>query len=75
MVVPGVTREAVLTDGAIVSLSSFAGAVHEPAHWTAFLHRDHQVARAEQQLTGPVRGLSTEAVKTSDVRDHTVPAC
>jgi hypothetical protein len=40
----------------------------------AFLHRDGQVARAEQQLRDMIQALLTEATTTGDVRDDVAPS-
>jgi AcrR family transcriptional regulator len=39
----------------------------------AFLHRDHQVAQAQQQLHGMIRDLLAEAAETGVVRDDVAP--
>ena len=39
----------------------------------AFLHRDHQLDQAEQQLRGIVRELLAEAASSGDIRDDIAP--
>jgi hypothetical protein len=39
----------------------------------AFLHRDEQVARAQQQLRDMIRDLLTEGAEAGDVRDDVAP--
>jgi AcrR family transcriptional regulator len=39
----------------------------------AFLHRDEQVARAQQQLRDMIRDLLTKGAETGDVRDDVAP--
>jgi hypothetical protein len=46
---------------------------HRNTELGAFLHRDGQVARAEQQLRGMIRDLLTEGVRNGDVRDDVPP--
>lgn len=42
---------------------------HHDSELRAFLHRDEQVVRAQQQLRGMVRDLLTEAAGAGDIRD------
>jgi len=42
---------------------------HHDTELAAFLHRDDQVARAQQQLRDMIRDLLTEAAEPGDVRD------
>jgi len=46
---------------------------HHNAELAAFLHRDQQLARAQQQLRHFIRDLLTAAAKTRDVRDDVAP--
>lgn len=46
---------------------------HHDTELAAFLHRDRQVPRAEQQLRKMVTALLTEAVRAGDVRDDVTP--
>ncbi len=57
---------AVLEAYALISHESHG---HHGTELAAFLHRDEQVARAQQQLRDMIRGLLTEAAETGDVRD------
>jgi AcrR family transcriptional regulator len=67
---PGQRLKAVLDAYALISHESHG---HRDTELGAFLHRDGQVARAEQQLHGMIRELLTEAAKTGDVRDDVAP--
>jgi AcrR family transcriptional regulator len=62
--------EAVLEAYALISHESQR---HHDTELAAFLHRDEQVARAQQQLRDMIRDLLTEAAKTGDVRDDVAP--
>jgi hypothetical protein len=46
---------------------------HHDTELAAFLHRDEQVARAQQHLLDMIRDLLTEAAKTGDLRDDVAP--
>src|SRR5215210_883595 len=46
---------------------------HHDTELAAFLHRDEQVARAQQYLRDMIRDVLTEATETGDVRDDVVP--
>jgi AcrR family transcriptional regulator len=62
--------QAVLEAYALISHESHG---HRNSELAAFLHRDGQVARAEQQLRGMIRDLLTEGARTGDVRDDVAP--
>ena len=60
-------------------LEAYAGIAHESrkhhdSELAAFLHRDEQVVRAQQQLRNMIRDLLTEAAKTGDIRRDVAPA-
>jgi AcrR family transcriptional regulator len=63
--------EAVLEAYALITHESHG---HHDAELAAFLHRDEQVAQAEQQLRSMVRDLLTDAAATGDVRDDVTPS-
>jgi AcrR family transcriptional regulator len=67
---PGERLEAVLEAYALISHDSHG---HHGAEMTAFLHRDEQVDRAQQQLRRMVRELLTETAATGDVRGDVAP--
>jgi AcrR family transcriptional regulator len=46
---------------------------HHDTELMAFLHRDEQVARAQQQLRDMLEDLLTEGAQTGDVRDDVAP--
>jgi AcrR family transcriptional regulator len=46
---------------------------HHDSQLVAFLHRDEQVARAQQQLRHMIRDLLTEAAAAGDLRDDVAP--
>ncbi len=46
---------------------------HHDPELAAFLHREEQVANAQQQLHGLIRDLLTEAAATSELRDDVAP--
>jgi AcrR family transcriptional regulator len=46
---------------------------HHNAEFAAFLHRDEQVPRAQQQLRNMIRDLLAEGAETGDVRDDVAP--
>jgi len=62
--------EAVLEAFALIS-HQFHG--HLNRELAAFLHRDEQVVRAQQQLRDLVRELLTEGAQTGDIRDDVAP--
>jgi AcrR family transcriptional regulator len=66
----GERLEAVLEAYALISHESHG---HYDTELAAFLHRDEQVARAQQQLRDMIRDLLTEGAETGDVRDDVVP--
>ena len=67
---PGERLEAVLQAYALIAHESHA---HRHTELAAALHRNEQVARAQQQLRDMIRDLLTEAAKTGDVRDDVSP--
>jgi AcrR family transcriptional regulator len=46
---------------------------HHDSELAAFLHRDQQVASAQQQLRALIRDLLTEAAATGELRDDVAP--
>jgi AcrR family transcriptional regulator len=66
----GERLEAVLEAYALISRESHR---HHDTELAAFLHRDEQVARAQQQLRNMIRDLLTEGEKTGDLRDDVPP--
>jgi len=62
--------EAVLEAYALISHESHG---HHDTELAAFLHRDEQVGRAQQQLRDMIRDLLTEGAETGDVRDDVAP--
>jgi AcrR family transcriptional regulator len=62
--------EAVLEAYALISHESHG---HHNRELAAFLHRDDQVARAQQQLRDMIRDLLTDGAKTGDLRDDVPP--
>lgn len=46
---------------------------HKDSDLAAFLHRDHQVARAHQQVHRMIRDMLVDAVETGDVRSDVAP--
>ncbi|MGI8408137.1 MAG: TetR/AcrR family transcriptional regulator [Actinomycetota bacterium] len=62
--------EAVLGAYALICYDSRG---HHDTELAAFLHRDRQVPRAEQQLRKMVKALLTEAVRAGEVRDDVTP--
>jgi AcrR family transcriptional regulator len=66
----GARLEAVLETYARIAYESRG---HHDAELAAFLHRDEQVVRAEQQLRTMVRELLVDATATGDVRDDVPP--
>jgi AcrR family transcriptional regulator len=67
---PGERLEAVLEAFALISHESHG---HHGTELGAFLHRDHQVARAQQQVSDMIRELVSEGVKAGDIRDDVAP--
>jgi len=66
----GERLEAVLEAYALISHESHG---HHNAELAAFLHRDEQVAQAQQQLRDMIRDLLAEGAKTGDLRDDVTP--
>ncbi|MBI2973579.1 MAG: TetR/AcrR family transcriptional regulator [Armatimonadetes bacterium] len=66
----GERLEVVLEAYALISHESHG---HHDTELVAFLHRDEQVARAQQQLRDMIRDLLTEAAETGDLRDDVAP--
>ena len=62
--------QAVLEGYALISHESHG---HQDSELAAFLHRDEQVARAQQKLHDMIRHLLVEAAATGDVRDDVAP--
>jgi AcrR family transcriptional regulator len=67
---PGERLEAVLEAYALIARESRG---HHDSDLAAFLHRDHHVARARQELHGMIRDLLAEAAETGVVRDDVAP--
>jgi AcrR family transcriptional regulator len=67
---PGERLEAVLEAYALISHEAHG---HHNRELAAFLHRDEQVARAEQQLRDMIRDLMTEGAASGDLRDDVAP--
>jgi AcrR family transcriptional regulator len=67
---PGERLAAVLEAYALISHGSHG---HHDAELAAFLHRDEQVARAEEQLRDMVRDLLADAAATGHIRDDIAP--
>jgi len=66
----GKRLEAVLEAYALISHESRG---HHNTELAAFLHRDEQVTRAQQQLRDMIRDLLTEGAETGDLRDDVAP--
>ena len=66
----GERLEAVLEAYARLSHKSHG---HDDTELVAFLHRDEQVGRAQQQVRDFIRDLLTEGAKTGDLRDDVAP--
>jgi AcrR family transcriptional regulator len=66
----GERLEAVLETYALIRHESHG---HHGTELAAFLHRDEQVERAQQQLRNMIRELLTGAAETGDVRDDVAP--
>jgi AcrR family transcriptional regulator len=67
---PGERLEAVLEAYALISRQSRG---HHDSDLAAFLHRDHHVAQAQQQLRGMIRDLLTDAADAGAVRADVTP--
>jgi AcrR family transcriptional regulator len=67
---PGERLEAVLEAYALISHERHG---HHDSELAAFLHRDHQVARAEGQLRHMIRELLTEGARIGELRDDVAP--
>lgn len=66
----GQRLEAVLEGYALIAHQARG---HHDSELVAFLHRDEQLVRAQQQLAGMVRALLTDAAATRDVRSDIAP--
>jgi AcrR family transcriptional regulator len=66
----GERLEAVLEAYALISHESRG---QHDTELAALLHRDEQLARAQQQLRDMIRELLTEAARTGDLRDDVAP--
>ena len=55
------------------ALTSHEARGHHDSDLVAFLHRDSQVARAQQQVRAMLRDLLTEAARAGDARDDVPP--
>jgi AcrR family transcriptional regulator len=66
----GERLEAVLESYALISHESHG---HHDTELAAFLHRDGQVAQAQQQLRQMIRDLLTEGAETGGLRDDVPP--
>ena len=62
--------EAVLEAYALISQESHG---HHDPELVAFLHRDHQVARAQHQVRDMIRDLLAEGAEAGDLRDDVAP--
>ncbi len=62
--------EAVLEAYALILYESHG---HHDTELAAFLHRDEQVVRAQQQLSDLIRDLLTEGAEAGDLRDDVAP--
>jgi AcrR family transcriptional regulator len=67
---PGQRLEAVLEAFALISHESHG---HHDTELAALMHRDEQVARAQQQVHDIIRDLLLEGVETGDLRDDVSP--
>ena len=67
---PAERLEAVLEAYALISHESHG---HHNTDLSAFLHRDHQVARAQQQLHHMIRDLLADVAERGDLRDDVTP--
>jgi AcrR family transcriptional regulator len=66
----GERLEGVLEAYALISHQSRG---HHDTELAAFLHRDEQLTRAQQQLRHMIRDLLTDCAETGDVRDDVAP--
>src|SRR5918911_431166 len=66
----GKRLEAVLEAYALISHKTHG---HHDTELAAFLHRDEQVARAQQQLSDMIQDLLAKGAQTGDVRDDVAP--
>jgi AcrR family transcriptional regulator len=66
----GERLEAVLEGYALISHEHHG---HYDTELAAFLHRDEQVARAQQQLRDMIRDLLTEGAESGDLRNDVAP--
>ena len=66
----GERLEAVLEAYALISHESHG---QHDTELAAFLHRDHHVARAQQQVRDMIRDLLTDGAKTGELRDDVAP--
>jgi AcrR family transcriptional regulator len=67
---PGDRLQAVLQAYALISQGSRG---HHDTELASFLHRDEQVARAEQRLRDMIRDLVAEGAAAGDIRDDVTP--
>jgi AcrR family transcriptional regulator len=67
---PGERLKVVLENYALISHESRG---HHDTELAAFLHRDEQVAQAQQQLRDMIRDLLAEGARTGDVRGDIAP--
>ena len=67
----GERLEAVLQAYALIAHESRG---HRHSELAVFLHRDEQVARAQQQLSDMIRELLTESAEAGDIRDDVAPS-
>jgi AcrR family transcriptional regulator len=67
---PGERLKVVLENYALISHESRG---HHDNELAAFLHRDEQVAQAQQQLLDMIRDLLAEGAETGHVRDDVAP--
>ncbi len=68
---PGQRLQAVLEAYALISQETRR---HHDTELAAFLHRDEQLTRAQQQLRSMIQDLLTEGAKTGEVRDDVAPS-
>ena len=66
----GERLEAVLEAYAFIAHESHG---HHDTELAAFLHRDEQIARAQQQLRHMIRDLLTEGAESGELRDDVAP--
>lgn len=69
----GERLEAVLTAYALISHQSQGPHGHHDAELVAFLHRDAQIAPAQQRLRDMIRDLLNEGAQTGDLRGDAAP--